>query len=119
MVAGNEPPATTTLDLRLPDPSAERFGPESLPELGVALSKALRVVRKALAGRPRPTQASLRLGIIAYVTVAALFFEDFSRDVVDLLELPYAVGTGLHIPLRQAFGICQCSLVDVTPPRYE
>jgi hypothetical protein len=96
--------------------SAERFGPESLPELGVALSKVFLVFRKGLSGRPRPSQAGLRLGMVAHVAFAALLFEDFSCDIVDLFELPYTPGTGLRIQLRQTVGIGQRSLIDGASP---
>ena len=53
--------------------SAERCSTESLPELGVTPSEVLLVFRKRLTGRPRPAQASLRLGMVAHVAFAALF----------------------------------------------
>src|SRR5215471_9318070 len=79
----------------------------------------LHVFLKWLDRRSRPAHASLRFGIVSNVAIAAFFVEDFRRDIVDRLELPYIPGTWLHILLRQAVGVGQCSLIYVASPCYE
>ena len=96
--------------------SAQRVGPETLPELGVASSKVLLIFLKGLAGRLTAEQPGLRLGLVTHIAFAALLFEDVPRDVINLLELP---GTGLRIQLRETVGSSKRSLVDIASPRYQ
>src|SRR4051812_34108850 len=87
------------------DGSAQRFGSKPPPEIWIALGQMLRIFLERLAGRPGSSQSGFALGIVAHVALAAVFLEDSLRDVVDLLELPCAIGTWWNFQLRQAVGI--------------
>src|SRR5215475_12547540 len=93
--------------------------PKSSPEIRVAAGQMLGVFLERLTGRPRSTQPGFRLGMVAHVTFATFFLEDLLRDVINPLELPYAIRAGPHFQLRQAVGIGQRRLIDVTPLRHE
>src|SRR5262245_43584871 len=107
-----------TPDMR-PTWSAERRGPESPIEPWIAAGQMQFVGLEGLAGKLRPVHASLGLGMVAHVALATLLLKDFPRDVIDQLELPYAVVTGPDIHLCQVVGVSQRRLVDLAPSRYQ
>src|SRR5215469_7138576 len=79
----------------------------------------LLVFLEGLSGRRGSAQTGLRLGIVAHVAFAVFFFEDSHRDIINLLEFPYAIRTRPHVHFRQTVGIGQCSLINSAPPRHE